>query len=196
MREFIEWLSNPNFIVFIVLCVILYFVVQIAIWAWDRVTEPAAQQLEINPGVPTIAKVGERLVPRYPTTDLLEPVELYGNRSSQNMEHLHKWSKTNWALVSYADRMKCLDHLRQKLPPEFLAKIKAQVYEGRFLLCEDDRFFHFGYGMLVRNLLRDVLPDNRLPLLMDDSGSNKNWDDFYIGALYELAERELAEDPL
>lgn len=48
---------------------------------------------------------------------------------------------------------------------------------------------HFGMGMHVRNLLREVIKDDELPPVeYDDECSYQNWDDYYIPVLEEAAD--------
>ena len=46
--------------------------------------------------------------------------------------------------------------------------------------------FHFGTGMAIRNVLREVIKDDELPGVHYDEGEMHNWDDWYHGVLNEL----------
>ena len=52
---------------------------------------------------------------------------------------------------------------------------------------------------MVRNVLRQVMPDSDLPLIQYKYGPDKdpaqNWDDFYTGALEQLCESRLHLPP-
>lgn len=110
---------------------------------------------------------------------------------------LQAWSVKNWERIPEADRKRCLDHLQVALlaTPEgqqALALWAVQVKQARDI-GSDDMQFHFGGGIWVRNRLRDVLGDEKLPgVIYRDHGMVRNWDDYYIGALHALVLRETA----
>lgn len=100
---------------------------------------------------------------------------------------LDEFYKQNWALVSKEGREACLAKLRKMTPPEMLEKWKEQLARGE-RIGSDSLEFHFGIGMQIRNTLRSVLVDDELPDVEYEDGSrHRNWDDFYMGALEELA---------
>jgi hypothetical protein len=79
----------------------------------------------------------------------------------------------NWRSIPAAQREMCIEHL------------KAQIPDHVWRIWRSDGFpelFHMYHGMGVRNLLRDVLTDDKLP-------GDKNWDDYYMGCLHEIIER-------
>ena len=87
-----------------------------------------------------------------------------------------------WKSLPEVSRKLALDHLRMSLTHatgqggrEALAKWKAQKAAG-IEIGSDDCRFHFSGGMAVRNILRQVCAD-----------PGGNWDDYYYGALDELA---------
>lgn len=99
---------------------------------------------------------------------------------------LETQSDTYWATVPEADRKRCLDHLRSKVPADVIAKWQAQYERGNCIGSDDIRF-HLGVGMTVRNTLREVLKDSELP----GSASvmrGLHWDDYYVGALHALVQ--------
>lgn len=101
-------------------------------------------------------------------------------------DDLEKWCHDNWLKIPAEDRERCLAVLRKKAPPEMLAEWKAQ-HERGMRIGSNDLFFHFGIGMQVRNALREVLTDDKLPAIKQRDGSEgRNWDDFYTGALEDL----------
>lgn len=100
---------------------------------------------------------------------------------------LQAWSIANWNQIPEADRKRCLDHLRQTLKrelsgPAVLGVWRRQAAAG-IEIGSDSSWFHFGAGMAVRNILRQVLQDVDLPAV--DGATN--WDDCYIGAIHALA---------
>lgn len=90
----------------------------------------------------------------------------------------------NWATVPVADRKRCVAHLCRIMQddwPEAYDHMRAGVARGE-QIGKDWVDFHFGFGMGVRNVLRQVMLDDKLPLV--DGG--RNWDDYYLGALDEM----------
>ena len=79
-------------------------------------------------------------------------------------------------------RRACVRRLHEAASPTTLAEWVDQYQRGVSIGCTDGRF-HIGVGMAVRNVLREVLPDDRLP--------NGHWDDYYRGALYALCEASI-----
>lgn len=116
---------------------------------------------------------------------------------------LQAWSCENWSRVCEDDRRRGLDHLwtvidsRYPGGPEALAKWRRQVAAG-IDIGSDDPWFHHSAGMSVRNILRQVLTDDKLPGVIYPPQSGlpvaivRNWDDFYIGALVALVKEEAA----
>jgi len=101
-------------------------------------------------------------------------------------ERLRTWCRANWDKVPEMIRRDCLDHLEAEVPAEALRSWKRNGY--------DNGLFHFSGGMAVRNILRDQLLDQELPVVTEDQygkpyGPSHNWDDYYTGALDELLER-------
>jgi hypothetical protein len=83
----------------------------------------------------------------------------------------------NFGMLSPEQRKLCTDHLAAHIPAEVQAAWREQVRRGVSIGCTDVRF-HLGVGMAVRNCLREVLTDDKLP--------HSHWDDYYQGALYAL----------
>lgn len=97
----------------------------------------------------------------------------------------------NWWQLPFDLRMRCVGHLHAEMLKtdygrELLARWKDQVERG-MEPGSDDLRFHFGNGMTVRNVLRSVLPDDKLPPIAYDGHVAQNWDDFYPGAVEQLA---------
>lgn len=101
---------------------------------------------------------------------------------------LDEQSDTLWAGVSVSDRRRCLDHLRQKVGAH-AAQEWAQTYARGNSIGSNQPMFHFRVGMAVRNCLREVLPDDKLP----GAKAGLHWDDYYMGALNEFAREVLGE---
>ena len=97
---------------------------------------------------------------------------------------------------------KAVDHLHETLAPEslqYLRDLKARDPEwGDELTPEQHEEsktkygftipapFHFGTGMAIRNLLREVIKDEELPVVYYGAMEARNWDDWYHGVLEEL----------
>lgn len=79
-------------------------------------------------------------------------------------------------------RRACVRALHAAVPAAVLAEWTDQYRRGVSIGCTDGRF-HVGVGMAVRNKLREVLTDERLPA--------GNWDDYYRGALYALCQASI-----
>lgn len=107
------------------------------------------------------------------------------------VEDTQAWSIGNWLMIPEADRRRCLEHLGTALRlaidgPAMLGTWRRQVAAGR-PIGSNDGWFHFGTGMVVRNWLRDVMIDDKLPPVRQPNGEmGQNWDDFYQGALHAL----------
>lgn len=99
-------------------------------------------------------------------------------------EYHHLKSIADWQNLPLVDRLRCLDHLRMVMAdhPVVMARWRRQAAEGMAIGSDDIRF-HFGAGMAVRNVLRQVMTDDKLP----GPEAFRNWDDFYYGAIDELA---------
>ena len=120
----------------------------------------------------------------YPSQDLLR--RAYEDRLRGDLE---VWCRENWNRVPEEQRLMCLRHLSVQIPAEVLEKFQTQHSRGE-RIAGDVLGFHFGGGMLVRNTLREVLPDGNLPTIKQQNGElAQNWDDFYTGALEELCEK-------
>lgn len=96
---------------------------------------------------------------------------------------LERLAIANWNRIPEADRVRCVSALRTvaERSPEMLAKWRDQHARGMRIGSDDIRF-HFGVGMSVRNVLRGVLRDGDLPGPI----MQRNWDDYYYGALDAL----------
>lgn len=92
-----------------------------------------------------------------------------------------KWSRANWNKLPEAQRKACLDHLD--------GWIKREQFEELRTYRFNPEFHHLGGGMRVRNRLREVLTDEKLPAVKYGELDAHNWDDYYQGALDELLER-------
>lgn len=81
-------------------------------------------------------------------------------------------------------RTRAVEYLRAQLDDEVLAQIRKLHSED-----PDDWAipFHFGSGMGIRNLLRDVIKDDELPPVMYGDLPAQNWDDYYVEVMEEAA---------
>lgn len=122
-----------------------------------------------------------------------QPVAI-GNPFAYTRGSLEVWSISNWNLIPPADRQRCLNHLggvlRSKMDgPAVIATWARQVAAG-VSIGSNDKMFHFGAGMQVRNILRGALGDLELPQIRQPNGElGQNWDDFYLGALHALVQQ-------
>lgn len=108
------------------------------------------------------------------------------------MSDLERWSRDNFARLSAAQRALCISHLRDSLLPwpHVVERWKTQVILG-VALGADDASFHFGAGMALRNILRQAVSDDKLPMAPQPGGMlASNWDDYYIGALHAFITEE------
>lgn len=83
-------------------------------------------------------------------------------------------------------RERAVEHLRAHMSAETAEQI-------RDLQAADPELWwavhHFGMGMNVRNLLREVIKDDELPPVEYDKFEEyRNWDDYYIPVLEEAAD--------
>lgn len=101
-------------------------------------------------------------------------------------EELQEFAERNWLRVDAAQRDRCVWHLRETLHRRDLVHLR-EGFERGF-----EPGFHMFGGMGIRNLLRDVVRDDQLPLVQYSDGSaHRNWDDFYMAALRQaVAPRE------
>lgn len=98
-------------------------------------------------------------------------------------------------------RSKAVQHLRDTMHPEWLEWLRefhARDPEwGDELTPEEHRAtrqkygysvpspFHFGAGMAIRNMLRQVVKDEELPIVHYGAHEDRNWDDWYQGVIEE-----------
>lgn len=79
-------------------------------------------------------------------------------------------------------------HLRAHVPTRILIKWRDSYLKHGTIQLPDERPNHLTEGMTVRNLLRQVLPDEELPPILYPWVNQliTNWDDYYLGAMIEL----------
>jgi hypothetical protein len=129
------------------------------------------------------ASADENVLRDAPTLSAEEvEIELEKLKPSRDKEHppddLDRKTEENWARVPEGTRQRCAEHLRRSVQPELLAKWRDQLERGMAIGSDT--------GMAVRNALRAVLPDEKLPGVDYGDGSEySNWDDFYTAALRE-----------
>lgn len=107
-------------------------------------------------------------------------------------EALDRANKDNWAKLTNWSKRRCLEHLRRSLVSagheDLIDRWREQIAAGQSP-GTDQPMFHFGGGQAVRNMLRQALPDHKLPDVdLPDGSSGRNWDDYYIGAIYALVQ--------
>jgi hypothetical protein len=112
-----------------------------------------------------------------------EPAEknILGMIIMQNIDVIN-----NWQHIPEESRRLCVSHLRHKLSPYSINKLKQELTEKGHIAEQD-----YVFGMHVRMLLRNIVPDEKLPIVLqcDPNGVNpngQNWNDFYLGALTDL----------
>jgi hypothetical protein len=105
-----------------------------------------------------------------------------------DLKNLDKWSRANWNTLPQSERDICIKQIHTHVPYATLNTWKAQYQSGEDI---GGHLFHFGGGMSVRNLLREVMLDSELPgvLYKEHNEVMHNWDDYYIGALQEALEK-------
>ena len=92
-------------------------------------------------------------------------------------------SKERWAEVPEPIRKEVEQHVRARLPADVLAKLHDLHTRG-IPISSDSAFFHFGGGLVVRNLCRERLSDHKLATFCMLGG---DWDGCYIGVLAAIA---------
>lgn len=85
-------------------------------------------------------------------------------------------SARRWKQVPEPIRKSVEQHVAVHLPADVLAKLRDLHARG----ISDPAFFHFGGGMVARNLCRERLSDDELAACC---GLGGNWDNCYIGVL-------------
>lgn len=112
-----------------------------------------------------------------------------GPQHERPIDDLEYWCCSNWENVHHLTRQACVNHLREVVPLEMITKWKEQYKRG-ISPGSDNPLFHMGEGMFLRNELRSILTDEYLPLVPTYPGGApygaRNWDDYYIGALFDL----------
>ena len=81
-------------------------------------------------------------------------------------------------------RARAVEYLRGQIDSESFEQVRAAHAEN-----PTDWYvaYHFGAGMGVRNLLRDIIKDEELPPVPYGDESYSNWDDYYVEVLEEAA---------
>lgn len=100
------------------------------------------------------------------------------------LDEVDRKNVENWLRIPELVRQDCLRLLREVVPADVMGEMHEHIRRfGHF-----ENMDHFGFGMWVRNHLRGVITDGELPGVKYDNGNEyRNWDDFYVGALYDLA---------
>jgi len=112
----------------------------------------------------------------------------YWSVPEQPTGELEAWCIANWNKLPEEQRKACVELLDSSVPEEVKANWRRQAAAGMRIGSEDLRF-HLGVGMAVRNTLRKLLTDDKLPPVNypDEGVKSQNWDDYYYGALDALA---------
>jgi len=98
------------------------------------------------------------------------------------------WSYENWNKLHPDLREDIVKHLLKSIPESNLKQLLEERKKVNSFM--QIPFFHFGFGMGLRNLCRDIFLDSQLPDVKQPNGQMaKNWDDFYLGACYDLMKR-------
>jgi len=92
-------------------------------------------------------------------------------------------SEKRWAQVPEQIRKGVEQHVAAHLPAELVAKLRDLHAHGT-PVGSDPAFFHFGGGLVVRNLCRERLSDDELAAC---GGFGADWDNCYIGVLAAIA---------
>lgn len=99
---------------------------------------------------------------------------------NESKKSLSEWSCDNFSCLQPITQRDCIDLLKSKIPDDVMEELKGK--NGEEILAIP--FFHFSWGMGVRNLLRGIVLDEELP----EIDGLRNWDDYYIGALVATLE--------
>lgn len=100
--------------------------------------------------------------------------------------HPDSSSKRDWETVPKSIRIDVEEHVAASLPADILAKLRDLHARG-MAISSDPSFFHFGGGLVVRNLCRERLTDTQLAAHGD---FGVDWDNCYIGVLAAIAARQ------
>jgi hypothetical protein len=123
-------------------------------------------------------------------TKMLEPEPDFPYIGTLTDENLEEYELAEWAKLDHEIQNEAIDYLKAELPPKILEEVKI-AYDGygsdwmghmHLDWSEEERMFytfHFEEGMAIRNLLRTIIKDNKLP--------TGNWDDYYSEALLRAA---------
>ncbi|MGY3445487.1 hypothetical protein [Bradyrhizobium sp. USDA 4473] len=102
------------------------------------------------------------------------------------------FSIERWARVPEPIRKSVEQYVAARLPDDILAKLDDLHARG-IPIDSDPAFFHFGGGLVVRNLCRERLSDQELAKYCPFCG---DWDDFYVAVLAAIgAMRDQRNDP-
>ena len=98
------------------------------------------------------------------------------------LDSLDSYSEKRWATVPEPIRKDVEQHVLTNLPDNLLTRLR-DVHARGIPISSEDAFFHFGGGMVVRNLCRERLTDDKLAsyCLFGD------WDTCYIEVLAAIA---------
>lgn len=111
------------------------------------------------------------------------------------MSDLHELSIANWRTIRVPTRRLCISHLRDALLPahaHIVETWKDEVKAGQRIGSAMKGEFHFGPGMGLRNILRQVVADIELPPISYTlNEAHRNWDDFYYGAIDAFIREEI-----
>jgi hypothetical protein len=111
--------------------------------------------------------------------------------TDERMKELQDWSLKNYRRLDESNKAEIRLKLDDFVPSELFDSLMQNVLNGDYVF-EDVPLAHFGVGMGIRNLLREVLPDDKLPPVVYEGGmSYSNWDDYYVGALVDWLEWHL-----
>ncbi len=111
------------------------------------------------------------------------------------LDALALFSIASFKRIAPGTRLRLVAHLRARLPKVLIDKFEDQFKRGVVIGSDNPSFHSLGGGMAIRNLLREVLPDDLLPATQYPGHPLwRNWDDCYIGALYQLVENAGRDD--
>ena len=96
-----------------------------------------------------------------------------------------EWYDNRWKAIPEDQQRGIVDFLQKNLDSNVLTKIKEEHSKDP---SNWGAKYHMFSGMGVRNLLRDIMKDDELPLApYPDGMSFSHWDDYYIQALEAAA---------
>lgn len=114
------------------------------------------------------------------------PVNLSSLQREENVSEYDLDCVERWYDLPKDIRKRCVGLLQEKIPETLASHWSDQFKRGK-RIGSDDTYFHFAMGLRIRNLFRDIMSDDHLPLVRGVDGNfYRNWDHFYYGGIVEF----------